>query len=74
MEEVKGHDGKQKSTGGMDKSVAPPLFVLAVLVITLPRMGDGGFLPLDSWVSIGAGMILTAFGFWFLLRGRRGSP
>ena len=66
--------GNKNPPAGMDKSAALPLFVLAVLVITLPRMGDGGFLPLDSWVSIGAGMILTAFGFWFLLRGRRGSP
>ncbi|WP_181034522.1 hypothetical protein [Arthrobacter sp. 08Y14] len=55
-----------------DKNDSPAIwfFVAAVFVITLPQMGNGEGLPL--WVSIAAGVLLTALGFWSMARGRRG--
>ncbi|MBO0906797.1 hypothetical protein [Arthrobacter sunyaminii] len=57
-----------------DKNDSPAIwfFVAAVFVITLPQMGNGGWLALDSWISMAAGVLLTSLGFWSMARGRRG--
>ncbi|WP_104160829.1 hypothetical protein [Arthrobacter sp. ZGTC212] len=52
-----------------DDSPAIWFFVAAVFVITLPQMGNGEWLPL--WVSMAAGVLLTALGFWSMARVRR---
>ncbi|MCC3264598.1 hypothetical protein [Arthrobacter gengyunqii] len=63
-----------KTPRARDKNDSPAIwfFVAAVFAITLPQMGTGQWLPLDSWTSMAAGVLLTSLGFWSMARGRRG--
>lgn len=65
----------KKDSRAMSKRDSPAVwfFVGAVFALTLPRMGNGQWLPVDLWISSTAGIILTVLGFCFMLRGDRSS-